>query len=267
VPVVKPVLFALAVAACSNTAQDKPRVEAEQKSQPPLPPPSQPDTAVGLPEVAGPGVQVAPTSGPRITIAKTGVLLGDHLLVPVVAGALDASVIVRDGVASEIQAYVVPLAHHDERATVAIERTLPCKLIDTVLHSASAGGLHEFGLAATQQGKHVIVPLTVGDQPVNERSLGMTLVVTRDRVKLWSASGLEGSESAPKLDRPLDGNFMELTKSLDDILARRFTKQRLADDKVIRVRVDEQQSAQVLLDSLAAVGKQFPDIQLEIGPL
>jgi hypothetical protein len=264
VPVLKPLLFTLALVACGNK-QDQPRAQPE----PPAAKAEEP--SIGLPEVAGPGVQPAPTTGPRITISKREVLLDDHVLVPVVDGALDSSVIVRNGVVSEIVAYVTPL-DPKPRAVVQIERTLPCKLVDTVLRSVAAGGVHDFGLAATQQGSNVIVPLSLPADPANAPlpelrdppALGMTLVVTRTRVKLWSTSGLEGTEQSPKLDRPLDGNFAELTKTLEAIVARRFTKARLADDKVIVVAIDEGQSAQVLLDSLAAVAAQFPDIHLGI---
>jgi hypothetical protein len=264
----KPLLFALALVACGNK-HDSPREQASPQAAAPV---ATAEQAVGIPEVAGPGVQPAPTSGPRITIGKREVLLDDHMMVPVVDGALDSSVIVRDGVVSEIVAYVTPLPSPQPRAIVRIERTLPCKLIHQVLHSAAAAGLHDFGLAATQQGKHVIVPISLPRDPANAPlpelrdppALGMALVVTRDRVKLWSASGLEGTERAPKLDRPLDGNFAELTKTLEDIVARRFAKRRLADDTVIDVAIDEGQSAQVLLDSLAAVAKSFPVIHLGI---
>ena len=77
-PVMKPVLFTLAVAACGKPAQDPPRVEtkpAQAESPTPVSPP-QPDTGVGLPEVAGPRVQPAPTTGQRITIANPDIQLG-----------------------------------------------------------------------------------------------------------------------------------------------------------------------------------------------
>ena len=91
-------------------------------------------------------------------------------------------------------------------------------------------------------------------------------------VILWSASGEEGTQQKPKATLPAKGTFSELTSELSDIVNKRWAsgRPRSADDKAIIVQVASLETAETLLNVLAAVRgdatlELFPNIYLAGG--
>ncbi|HEY5947151.1 MAG TPA: hypothetical protein VIV40_16725, partial [Kofleriaceae bacterium] len=212
---------------------------------------------------------VEPTQpGLVIEISKSAGVTIDHRVVSALPQAGDIAAL------HAVTAQVHALPNRGARAIVAIDASLTFDVAFPVLEAVAAGGMTSIGLAALEQGVPVMVPLRISPDPRNEPHaevrrpppLGLVLHVAAHELALWSTSGLEGTREKPRYKHPLDGNFAELTNVVADIAKRRFANQRHLDDNAIIVIVDPEQTAQVVLDTLAAVAVQFPDVQLRLGP-
>jgi biopolymer transport protein ExbD len=259
VPVTK-LLLLLAVLAACGTKHDEPR--AHQGSAQAA---SNADTAatavaspfsVRVPEVSGPGAQPLAAKTPLVTISPSAVTLDGTSLVPV-RGAMIADL-------KPILAAVKALPDRHARVIVAAEAGLPFATVFGVLEAIAKGGLADIALAGSQRGAAMMVPLHIGSDSAAD-PLGLVLQVTQKKLLLWSLSGQEGTQQSPLYAHPLDGNFAELTAKLADLVTRRFPSARQPAELRIIVMIDPGQSAQVMLDTLAAASGQFPDVALSIG--
>src|SRR5262249_16690923 len=142
--------------------------------------------------------------------------------------------------------------------TVAIDKSLPYKLFAEVLYSTKAAGVRELAIAA--RGKQLgVVPMTVPDKSAkSDVSAGSTgllqlkVELTKDKVTLWSVSGLEGTSGAPKLIAART-EMAKLTAALAEIVKRRFAVRRADADRSIIVMVSGGTPMQDILDVLVAV--------------
>jgi hypothetical protein len=209
-----------------------------------------------VPEVSGSGVVPQTDVGLVITVSATEIAVDG---VPI------------DGDVEKLAAYPMK----DTEALVAIDRSLSYHFIYKVLAAAAKAGIRRFDLAAMQHGNAVMVPIAIPERKPhgfavnkpNDPDLPIQLIVSiaRDRMTLWSLSGLEGTLQAPKLS-VARSDYAALHQALAEIAARRFaggTRDNL--DRTIIVMLDGELTAQDLLATAATVAEPFPDVLLAAG--
>jgi hypothetical protein len=124
----------------------------------------------------------------------------------------------------------------------------------------------------------MLVELDAGKKkaPPPDAPAGLILSVTRDRLMLWSMSGLEGTLDAPKLVVPAEAGHFDLEKvtaSLVEVAQRRWPDagRRPAATRSIILQVDPATRFEELARLIAAARTRpdgsplFPDVLLAIG--
>jgi biopolymer transport protein ExbD len=161
-----------------------------------------------------------------------------------------------------------------DAANVVIDQALPYRLAIEILYSAKTALIKRFGLVAKDPKGLGIVPLTLPDKSPSDKpkpgALKLVVGITKDKIVLWSTSGLEGTLKAPKLSAAL-GEADKLTPVLGEIVKRRFKGKRDAIDRQIIVMADGRIPMKYVMAVMFAIrtaadgSELFPDIQLSSG--
>jgi biopolymer transport protein ExbD len=221
-----------------------------------------------------------PDGRPTIVVTKTGIVVEGKAVAAVANGDVDPAD--KEGGAlglriTRLADFMKTLAAASktpmDAANVVIDQSLPYQLAIEVLFSAKSAPMKYFGLVAKTPSGLGIVPLTLPDKvPPGAKPTGLKPVVaiTKDKLILWSISGLEGTLQAPKLTVPRT-QADKLTPALAEIVKRRFKGKRDAADREILVMADQvilmkDVMAVMFAIRTAADGSElFPDIQLSSG--
>lgn len=230
---------------------------------PTIPLPTVPDTGlVALPEA------------PALVISPTAIVIEGQSIVAVVNGDVDAAE--KEGGALGIR---IPRVATFMKALVEatpsgppvtlnllVDPATPYKLLVSVMFSAKSAPIRTFALAvrAGTAIKAIVIELpdakamrpdapalAPADQPVE-----MAVAITKDKVLVWSISGLEGTLQNPKLVVPFD-RVTEVTKALTEIATRRRSGKTHEETEIV-VLADQDVSVQKLAEVMAAVKPVSP---------
>lgn len=251
---------------------------------------------LAVPELPpGARADTVPT-GPVVVVSATQVVLEGEAVVAVANGAIDPAELEGGGAGRSIarlrhlaaKHLELPNASAWEAVVVAVDPSLPSELALLVARTFRAVEQRRLAfLVRTPEGPGV-VPVTVPDAAVavappspskdpDELPIGMVVVLTPDRVVVWSLTGLEGTLASPRLalEPANDGAWRtKLRDDLTDVANRRWGGRARGDEqKTIHVVVDGAVASGDLVAAIAAVrhdakGQQlFPDVQLVTGGL
>jgi len=157
---------------------------------------------------------------------------------------------------------------------LAIDKSLPYRLLVELMFSIKAAGVRDFSLIG-QASDLGVVPIKFPDKRPSEPAtkdapLGLAVAVTKDRLVLWSISGLEGTLNTPKLSVGRT-DTAKLASAVAEIAKRRFPGKRAQADRSIIVMADGAVSMQDVLATIVAVRttaddkELFPDVLLSSG--
>lgn len=238
--------------------QEQPTAERERQR-----PPERPELETT--DITGPGLVPATGLGPKVTFSKTEIAVDGESVAQVRQdGWIDPT---------RVQALVRLLeskANSDAPVAITLDATVPYRRVGQLFDTLKRAGFRNLALLT---GGGNMIPIELPDSS-ELTGAGVRPVVTLDRkqVRLWSASGLEGTRAQPKLSFAVDsGSFAPLTRALAEIVQRRWPDGKRTDaDKTIIIQPDGNQPAQVLLQLLAAVRADgslelFPNIFLAGG--
>jgi hypothetical protein len=267
----------------------------------PAPPAAEKPKLPFEPVVIDRGVEPLADDGAMVTVTTSFIMVDGQQLVPISGGEVPASE--REGGAFGMK---VPklTAFMRARAGAAKDATAPVRLLVdpatsagvlfAVIVSARDAGARAFRLVvARPDGSLGVLPIELPDArastgtvieldaakkkaPPPDAPAGLVVSLTRDKLLLWSLSGLEGTIQAPKLAIDAAGgrfDLEKLTASLAEIAQRRWPDagRRPADSRSIIIQVDRA----TRFDQLAAVisatrtrpdgNLLFPDVLLSVG--
>jgi biopolymer transport protein ExbD len=160
----------------------------------------------------------------------------------------------------------------DDPVGLTLDVSIPYARLGYLINALQKAGFRNLALL-TNGGKQM-VPLELGDSAaVNKSGLRMVVTLRGDRLTVWSLSGEEGTQQAPKLAARWEGTrtLPALTAALAEIARRRWPDgARLAADRTIMIQLDRNADVQTLLNVLAAVRMDgtlelFPNIFLAGG--
>jgi hypothetical protein len=259
------VVLALAVAllGCKDKPKQKPSSETTAESttgaagtsaRPRLDPP----------KVAGPGTVTITNLAATIYYGEKVLELDDFSFGKIRDGAIPRDMLEK-------------LARRLERAGasgdpigIALEPQLRYLRVAELLQSLKSAGYRNVALLA---GGAKAIPLELLDaDQIGATGVRPVVTVRGGSVMLWSMSGEEGTQDKPKAKLTAGGTFAELTSALSDIVNKRWAngRPRTSDDKSIIVQVGNLETADTLLNVLAAVRgdstlELFPNIYLAGG--
>jgi len=201
------------------------------------------------PSVTGPGLVPTGALGPKITFSKTAIAIDGETIGPVRPdGWIDAD---------RVQAMIRLLetkANSDAPVAITFDATVPYRRIGQLLDTLKRAGFRNLALLAGSGGQ--MIPIELPDSSeINGVGLRPVVTLERKQIKLWSASGKEGTKARPKVTFSVDtAGFAPVTRALAEIVKRRWPDgTRAAEDRVIIIAPDGNQPAQVVLELLAAV--------------
>jgi biopolymer transport protein ExbD len=157
---------------------------------------------------------------------------------------------------------------------LAIDKRLPYGLFIELMFSIKAAGVRDFSLIG--QGSDLgVVPVRLLERPFSLRAtkdapLGLAVAVTKDKLILWSLSGLEGTLSTPKLSVGRT-DTAKLALAVAEITKRRFPDKRAEADRSIMIMADSAVPMQDVLTTIVAVRttaddrELFPDVVFSAG--
>ena len=253
-----------------------------------------------LPTVTGPGIENVEEGGPMIVVTTSGIVVDGRSIASISNGAVDPADLEGGALGVKIArlaAYFQNLPNRDKRVLIAMDKTLPYRLLYQILYSVKTTGAPSFGVIGTKDGSEVMLPLTLPDKarsavavvgqpdgddgmvvaidspPPANMPLQMIVTVTSlGELRLWSISALEGSIKEPKLMRAVKDAGPEVQAALAEIVARRFTgKPRSERDRQIIAMFDANVPMQTVLEALANLRRTqqgtelFPDVLLSSG--
>lgn len=145
---------------------------------------------------------------------------------------------------------------------VSLDPTLPYLRVSELLFNLKTAGYRNVALLTPGS---MPIPLEMIDSDqVSADGLRPVITLSGGRLMLWSASGEEGTQSAPKLSIPSAGSYDALTKALSEIVQRRWPDgMRPPVDRTIVVQVGSRETALTLMHLLATVRS---DGNLELFP-
>lgn len=237
-------------------------------------------TASGVDLAVSPRALERVPEWPVIVATKTGVVIDGKAIVSIANGDVDPAD--KEGgalgiriprVAQFMKALVAAKQPPPDAANVVIDQSLPYRLAIEILFSAKSAPIKRFGLVARMPGDLGIVPLTLPDKDAMKPKAGglkMVVAITKDKIMLWSMTGLEGTLEAPKLTIAI-GGADKLTPALTEIVKRRFKGKRDAVDRQILVMADGAVPMKIVMAVMFAIrtaadgSELFPDIQLSTG--
>jgi hypothetical protein len=240
--------------------RDEPAAQAERTR-----PTARPE--LEMPEVTGPGLVPATGLGPKITFSKTEIKVDGESIAPVRKdGWIDPTR------AQALTRVLEAKANSDAPVAITLDATVPYRRVGQLLDTLKRAGFRNLALLTGNGGQ--MIPIELPDSAeINGAGLRPVVTLDRAQVRLWSASGQEGTRARPKLTFAVDaGNFAPLTRALAEIVQRRWPDhQRGADDRTIIIQAGGNEPAQVVLQLLAAVRADgslelFPNIFLAGGP-
>jgi biopolymer transport protein ExbD len=219
------------------------------------------------PAVTGPGLVPATGLGPKITFSKTEIKIDDETIAPIRQdGWIDPT---------RVQALIRVLegkATSDAPVAITLDASVPYRRVGQLLDTLKRAGFRNLALLTGNGGQ--MIPIELPDAAeINGAGLRPVVTLERNQVKLWSASGHEGTRARPKLSFALGdrASFEPLTRALAEIVQRRWPDHKRGDeDRAIIIQPDGNQPAQTLLSLLAAVRvdgslELFPNIFLAGG--
>ena len=258
--------MALAVVACvackdKQPAKQAPSPATEREDQPRPKPPSL-ETAT----VTGPGLVPATKLGPEITLTKTELKLDGRTIAAVGADTLDPAAL------AALTRQLETKATSDAPVAITFDATLPYRRVGQLLDALRRAGFRNVALLAGSGSQ--MIPIELPDAAeINGPGLRLVISLGRTQLRLWSASGLEGTKRRPKLSMAVGDttSYAPVTRALAEIVQRRWPDgKRPPEDRSIIVQLDGNQSVQAMLSLLAAVRADgslelFPNIYLAGG--
>jgi biopolymer transport protein ExbD len=256
-------LLLLACAACKDKQAKKD--EPGGKPADPSGPVSRP--TLETPSVSGPGLVPATGLGPKITFTKAELKVDEE----------NVATIGPDGLIDKTRWDVLTRlleakATSDAPIALTLDATIEYGRVSKLLDMLRRGGFRRLGLL-TGTGAQMI-PLELPDSAeVNAKGLRPVVTFDRKYVRVWSASGEEGTQKKPKLSYEVGTtpDFKPVTRALAEIVQRRFPGgKRSPEDLTIVVQLDPSVPAETMLQLLAAVRADgslalFPNIFLAGG--
>jgi biopolymer transport protein ExbD len=234
--------------------------------------------------VSSRALERVPDGWPTIVATKTGIVVEGKAIVAIANGDVDPAE--KEGGALGIKIprltqFITALGEVNRKrglppldaANVVIDQSLPYRLAIEILFSAKSAPMKHFALVAKDPKGLGGVPLTLPDKvAAGQKPTGLKPVVaiTKDKLILWSISGLEGTLQAPKLT-VARGQADKLTPALAEIVKRRFKGKRDGADREILVMADGNMPMKDVMAVMFAVrtaadgSELFPDIQLSSG--
>jgi hypothetical protein len=253
------------------------------------------------PVVIDRGVEPLAEDGAMVTVTASFIMVDGQQLVPISGGEVPAEE--KQGGA---QGMSIPKLTQflKTRASAAKDAAAPVRLLldpatgastlFAVIVSARDAGARKFLLvvargdrslgalpielpdARASGGTLVMLDATKKKAPPPDGPAGMIVSATRDKLILWSMSGLEGTLDAPKLVVPAEGGRFDgerLNATLVEIVKRRWADagRRPADSRSIIIQVDRAIRFDELARVIAAVrtgpdgSPLFPDVLLAVG--
>ena len=263
------IAMALAVMACV-ACKDK----TEKKPAPP--PQGTPQGAAARPaerptlevtDVKGAGVLPAVGLGPKVTMTKTALEIdGETVVTFGPDGLIDKTRL------EAMTRILENKATSDAPVAITLDATTSYRRVGQLVDTLRRAGFRNLALL-TGTGA-TMIPIELPDSTeVNRGGLRPVVTLHHKRLTLWSASGEEGTKTAPKLALSLGDtpSFEPVTRALAEIVQKRWPDGRRAEeDRTIIIQLDGNQPAQTLLQLLASVRAHgslelFPNIFLAGG--
>jgi hypothetical protein len=253
------------------------------------------------PVVVERGVEPLADEGAMVVVSASAIEVEGKQVVPVTGGDVAASEKEGGALGMKIPKLTKFLqawgeASKDAAAPVRllVEPATASRVLFSVIVSSRDAGARAFRLVvARPDGSIGALPIELPDAKASTGTLieldaakkkapppdapaGLILSVTRDKLILWSMSGLEGTLDAPKLVVPAEGGHFDLEKvtaSLVEIAQRRWPDagRRPADTRSIIIQVEGAARFQELAGLIAAARTRpdgsplFPDVLLALG--
>jgi len=223
--------------------------------------------ALETPTVSGPGLVPAVGLGPKITFTKEKLEVDDENVATIGPdGLVDKS---RFDVLTRL---LEAKATSDAPIGLALDATIEYRRVSQLLDVLRRAGFRNLGLL-TGTGAQMI-PLDLPDSAeVNAKGLRPVVAYDGRYVRVWSASGEEGTQKKPKLSYEVGASpdFKPVTRALADIVQRRFPgNKRNPEDLTIVIQLAGSVPAETMLQLLSAVRADgslvlFPNIFLAGG--
>jgi len=221
-----------------------------------------------------------PDGRPTIVATKTGIVVEGKAIASIANGDVDPAD-KQGGVLglkitrlADFMKTLAAASHTPmDGANVVLDQATPYHLAMEILFSAKSTPMKYFGLVAKTPSGIGVVPLALPDKvAAGTKPTGLQLVVAilKDKILLWSLSGLEGTIQAPKLTVS-PGQADKPTPALAEIVKRRFKGKRDAVDREILIMADgaipmKDVMAVTFAVRTAADGSElFPEIRLSSG--
>jgi hypothetical protein len=266
-----PGIAALAVAVCAclglgckdkQQPENKPNAGEPARVEPTRKPPE-----LETPEVSGPGLVKVRSLGAKITYTRHEITVDGETVITIGPDGL-----VERSRYAVLMTVLEGKVRSDDPLGIQFTASLPYLRVGELLGALRQSGFRNLALLAGDGS--TMIPVELPD-PEEANAGGLRPVVTLKggRLTLWSASGEEGTRTAPRLDINFDGTkaLDALTDELVKIVQRRWPDGKRANvDRTIIVQIEANETAEAALRVLAAVravgGRElFPNIFLAGG--
>lgn len=263
------VLTALLVclASCKDKPADKKAAPAQTTQAPAKRAPDRARPTLETTDVTGTGVVPATNLGPKIVVSKNAIELDGQRVMDIgPSGIIDRHRL------EVLTHQLEDKARSDAPIALTIDATLPYRQIGIVLDALKKAGFRNIALL-TGSGS-TMIPIELPDAAeANSAGIRPIVTVQGKRVILWSASGEEGTKTAPKASFEVGDppSYAPLTQALAEIVQRRWSSgSRDEADKTIILQLQGSATTQTLLEVAAAVRADgsltlFPAIYLAGG--
>ena len=246
---------------------------------------------VDVPAVTATGVPALPEPERgtiTVVVKRDGLIVEGKAIVALTDGMVDPADLEGGALGVKIARLAVLIAAMPEASRVLLiaDRQLPYVTLYQVLYTCSRdAGPKRFDIVVTTGATLGAIPIALPDLKSASSGMGGVRVgkageppqevrpvvtLTKDEVRLWSITQVEGSLTAPKLIAPLDAAMpAAITAALAEIVARRWPKGgRPDDDYTVIIMADPSTPLQTVATAMAAArtdaaGKElFPSIML-----
>jgi hypothetical protein len=219
------------------------------------------------PDVSGPGLVKVTRLGAKITYARNEIRVDGESVITIGAGG-----VVDPSRYAALMSVLEDKVRSDDPLGIQLDASLPYLRVGELLGMLRRSGFRNLALLAGDGS--TMIPIELPDsQEANAGTVRPVVTLKGGRLTLWSASGEEGTRSAPRLDVNFDGtkSLNALTDELVKIVQRRWPDgKRPNADRTIIVQIEPNETAEAALRVLAAVravgGRElFPNIFLAGG--
>jgi biopolymer transport protein ExbD len=201
-------------------------------------------------DVSGTGVVPATNLGPKIVVSKNAIELDGQRVMDIGSDG----VINRKRLES-LTTQLETKTQSDAPVALLFDATLQYRQIGIVLEALKRAGFRNVALL-TGSGS-TMIPLDLQDaSEVHGAGLRPMVTLQGTHVMLWSASGEEGTRTAPKASFDIGSppSFAPLTRALAEIVQRRWPDGTREDaDRTIILQIDGRTPTQTVLQLAAAV--------------